>query len=81
MLFWNFKLLVCKKIKKLNFSLFRLVISVFFLVMLLTFFYMVQITEYLEQRFYKDLRNEHFGSVKVVIMIYRKLLSSCKEQM
>lgn len=40
-----------------------------------------KITEYLEQRFFKDLRNEHFGSVKVVIMIYRKLLSSCKEQM
>ncbi|CAK9157873.1 unnamed protein product [Ilex paraguariensis] len=40
-----------------------------------------KITEYLEQRFYKDLRNEHFGSVKVVLLIYRKLLSSCKEQM
>ncbi|CAL5417014.1 unnamed protein product [Camellia sinensis] len=34
------------------------------------------ITEYLEQRFYKDMRNEHFGSVKVVLCIYRKLLSS-----
>ncbi|KAI3936086.1 hypothetical protein MKW98_015845 [Papaver atlanticum] len=40
-----------------------------------------KITEYLEQRCYKDLRNEHFGSVKVVLCIYRKLLSSCKEQM
>ncbi|XP_028063880.1 uncharacterized protein LOC114267091 isoform X1 [Camellia sinensis] len=40
-----------------------------------------KITEYLEQRFYKDMRNEHFGSVKVVLCIYRKLLSSCKEQM
>ncbi|KAL8098183.1 hypothetical protein AgCh_031087 [Apium graveolens] len=40
-----------------------------------------KITEYLEQRFYKDLRNEHFGSVKVVLHIYRKLLSTCKEQM
>lgn len=40
-----------------------------------------KITEYLEQRCYKDLRNEHLGSVKVVSMIYRKLLSSCKEQM
>ncbi|XP_059291448.1 protein SEMI-ROLLED LEAF 2 isoform X1 [Lycium ferocissimum] len=40
-----------------------------------------KITEYLEQRCYKDLRNEHLGSVKVVTMIYRKLLSSCKEQM
>ncbi|XP_027119451.1 protein SEMI-ROLLED LEAF 2-like isoform X2 [Coffea arabica] len=40
-----------------------------------------KITENLEQKFYKDLRNEHFGSVKVVFLIYRKLLSSCKEQM
>ncbi|KAL1811020.1 hypothetical protein ACET3Z_021085 [Daucus carota] len=40
-----------------------------------------KITEYLEQRFYKDLRNEHFGSVKVVLHVYRKLLSTCKEQM
>lgn len=40
-----------------------------------------KITDYLEQRFYKDLRNEHLGSVKVVLLIYRKLLSSCKEQM
>lgn len=40
-----------------------------------------KITEYLEQRFYKHLRNEQFGSVRVVLVIYRKLLSSCKEQM
>ncbi|XP_068317761.1 protein SEMI-ROLLED LEAF 2 [Pyrus communis] len=40
-----------------------------------------KITDSLEQRCYKDLRNEHFGSVKVVLCIYRKLLSSCKEQM
>ncbi|OVA06282.1 hypothetical protein BVC80_8399g4 [Macleaya cordata] len=40
-----------------------------------------KITEYLEQRCFKDLRNENFGSVKVVLCIYRKLLSSCKEQM
>ncbi|CAL2228959.1 unnamed protein product [Prunus armeniaca] len=40
-----------------------------------------KITGSLEQRCYKDLRNEHFGSVKVVLCIYRKLLSSCKEQM
>ncbi|XAR48715.1 hypothetical protein NMG60_11031619 [Bertholletia excelsa] len=40
-----------------------------------------KITEYLEQRFYKDLRNEHYGSVTVVLCICRKLLSSCKEQM
>ncbi|KAI6695927.1 hypothetical protein NL676_023637 [Syzygium grande] len=40
-----------------------------------------KITNYLEQRCYKDLRNENYGSVKVVLCIYRKLLSSCKEQM
>ncbi|KAK4855441.1 hypothetical protein QYF36_007361 [Acer negundo] len=40
-----------------------------------------KITNYLEQRCYKDLRNEHFGSVKVVVCSYKKLLSSCKEQM
>ncbi|CAJ2660994.1 protein SEMI-ROLLED LEAF 2-like isoform X1 [Trifolium pratense] len=39
-----------------------------------------KITENLEQRCYKDLRNENFGSVKVILCIYRKLLSSCKEQ-
>ncbi|ESW22420.1 hypothetical protein PHAVU_005G152600 [Phaseolus vulgaris] len=40
-----------------------------------------KITESLEQRCYKDLRNENFGSVKVVLCVYRKLLSTCKEQM
>ncbi|GAV90898.1 hypothetical protein CFOL_v3_34298 [Cephalotus follicularis] len=40
-----------------------------------------KITNYLEQRCYKDLRNENFGSVKVVCCIYKKLLSSCKELM
>ncbi|KAK4412963.1 protein SEMI-ROLLED LEAF 2 [Sesamum alatum] len=35
----------------------------------------------LEQRCYKELRNENFRSVKVVMCIYRKMLSSCKEQM
>ncbi|KAI4310765.1 hypothetical protein MLD38_035716 [Melastoma candidum] len=40
-----------------------------------------KITNQLEQRFYKDLRHDHFGSVKVVLCVYRKLLSSCKEQM
>uniref|UniRef100_A0A6N2MP64 Uncharacterized protein n=1 Tax=Salix viminalis TaxID=40686 RepID=A0A6N2MP64_SALVM len=40
-----------------------------------------KITDTLEQRFYKELRHENFGSVKVVVCIYRKLLSSCKEQM
>ncbi|XP_023548112.1 uncharacterized protein LOC111806846 isoform X1 [Cucurbita pepo subsp. pepo] len=40
-----------------------------------------KITEHLEQRCYKDLRNENFGYVKVVIYIYRKLLLMCKDQM
>ncbi|KAG2593567.1 hypothetical protein PVAP13_5NG012501 [Panicum virgatum] len=37
------------------------------------------ITEYLEQRFYKDLRHDNFTLAKVVPCIYRKLLCSCKE--
>ncbi|XP_031745206.1 protein SEMI-ROLLED LEAF 2-like isoform X2 [Cucumis sativus] len=40
-----------------------------------------KITSYLEQRFYRELRNEQLHSVKVIICICRKLLSSCKEQM
>ncbi|XVF07235.1 hypothetical protein REPUB_Repub06bG0121300 [Reevesia pubescens] len=40
-----------------------------------------KITESLEQRCYKELRNENFQSVKIVMCIYRKLLVSCKEQM
>ncbi|XWS13233.1 hypothetical protein CRYUN_Cryun36dG0020200 [Craigia yunnanensis] len=40
-----------------------------------------KITSNLEQRCFKDLRNENFGCVKVILCIYRKLLSSCKEQM
>ncbi|KAI3872260.1 hypothetical protein MKX03_024538 [Papaver bracteatum] len=40
-----------------------------------------KITEYLEQRCYKDLRIEHFGSAKVVLCIYRKLILSCKDHM
>ncbi|MQL74847.1 hypothetical protein Taro_007208 [Colocasia esculenta] len=40
-----------------------------------------KINEYLEQRCYKELRNERFGLAKVVPFIYRKLLASCKEQM
>ncbi|XP_057728912.1 protein SEMI-ROLLED LEAF 2-like isoform X1 [Arachis stenosperma] len=39
-----------------------------------------KITDNLEQRFYKDLRNENLASVNVVLCIYKKLLSSCKEQ-
>ncbi|XP_006648302.1 protein SEMI-ROLLED LEAF 2-like [Oryza brachyantha] len=40
-----------------------------------------KITAYLEQRCYKELRNEQYGFVKVVVLIYRKLLVSCKDQM
>ncbi|KAI5682892.1 hypothetical protein M9H77_04120 [Catharanthus roseus] len=40
-----------------------------------------KITTSLEQRCYKELRNENFRSAKVVMCIYRKLLLSCKEQM
>ncbi|KAL5719766.1 hypothetical protein ACHQM5_012507 [Ranunculus cassubicifolius] len=40
-----------------------------------------KITNYLEQRCYKEVRSEHFHLVKVVMCIYRKLLISCKEQM
>ncbi|XP_047338812.1 protein SEMI-ROLLED LEAF 2-like isoform X2 [Impatiens glandulifera] len=40
-----------------------------------------RITTTLEQRCYKDLRNEQYHSVKVVLRIYRKLSISCKEQM
>uniref|UniRef100_A0A0E0K5Y4 Uncharacterized protein n=1 Tax=Oryza punctata TaxID=4537 RepID=A0A0E0K5Y4_ORYPU len=35
-----------------------------------------KITVYLEQKFYKELRAEHFGSVKVVMAIYRKVDST-----
>ncbi|KAJ0985865.1 hypothetical protein J5N97_004221 [Dioscorea zingiberensis] len=40
-----------------------------------------KITDYLEQRCYKELRIEHFGFAKIVMRIYRKLLVSCREQM
>uniref|UniRef100_A0A7N0VBA1 ARM repeat superfamily protein n=1 Tax=Kalanchoe fedtschenkoi TaxID=63787 RepID=A0A7N0VBA1_KALFE len=40
-----------------------------------------KITSSLEQRCYKELRLEHFQSVKIVMCIYRKLLITCKEQM
>ncbi|KAA3465198.1 Armadillo-type [Gossypium australe] len=40
-----------------------------------------KISTSLEQRCYKELRNEKFQSVKIVMCIYRKLLVSCKEQM
>ncbi|XWS59128.1 hypothetical protein CRYUN_Cryun08bG0095500 [Craigia yunnanensis] len=40
-----------------------------------------KITNSLEQRCYKELRNENFQSVKIIMCIYRKLLVSCKEQM
>ncbi|XP_062178610.1 protein SEMI-ROLLED LEAF 2-like isoform X2 [Phragmites australis] len=40
-----------------------------------------KITVYLEQRIYKELRSEQYGFAKVVMLIYRRLLVSCKEQM
>ncbi|KAG9447070.1 hypothetical protein H6P81_013198 [Aristolochia fimbriata] len=40
-----------------------------------------KITQTLEQRCFKDLRNEHFHQAKIVVCIYRKLLATCKEQM
>ncbi|KAL2501756.1 Uncharacterized protein Fot_35604 [Forsythia ovata] len=39
-----------------------------------------RITSYLEQRFYKELRNGNFRLAKSVMCIYRKLIVSCKEQ-
>ncbi|XP_078181550.1 protein SEMI-ROLLED LEAF 2-like isoform X2 [Carex rostrata] len=39
------------------------------------------ITNYLEQKCFKELRNEHFYLARVVPRIYGKLLSSCKAQM
>ncbi|KAI3804431.1 hypothetical protein L1987_25969 [Smallanthus sonchifolius] len=40
-----------------------------------------KITDYLEQKFYKELRNKNFVCVKAVPLVYGKLPSSCKEQM
>lgn len=40
-----------------------------------------KITNSLEQRCYKELRNENFGSAKVVLYVYKKLLSTCRESM
>ncbi|KAL4297081.1 hypothetical protein GQ457_12G002630 [Hibiscus cannabinus] len=40
-----------------------------------------KITSNLEQRCFKGLRNEKFGRVKVVLCIFTKMISTCKEQM
>jgi hypothetical protein len=40
-----------------------------------------QITVYLEQKCYKEMRAERYGSVKVVMAIYRKVIYSCQEQL
>ncbi|KAL1555311.1 protein SEMI-ROLLED LEAF 2-like [Salvia divinorum] len=40
-----------------------------------------KIASSLEQKCYKELRNENFHAVKIVMCIYRKLISSCREQM
>ncbi|CAN8317887.1 unnamed protein product [Cochlearia groenlandica] len=42
---------------------------------------MPKISESLEQRCYKELRNERFQSAKIAMCIYRRLLVTCKEQM
>ncbi|XP_057999826.1 protein SEMI-ROLLED LEAF 2 isoform X3 [Hevea brasiliensis] len=43
--------------------------------------HMPKIANSLEQRCYKELRNENFQSAKIVMCIYKKLLVCCKEQM
>ncbi|XP_057421833.1 protein SEMI-ROLLED LEAF 2-like [Lotus japonicus] len=40
-----------------------------------------KIVNALEQRCYKELRNENLHSTKIVMCIYKKFLFSCKEQM
>ena len=40
-----------------------------------------KIASSLEQKCYKELRNENFRFVKIVMTIYRRLISSCKDQM
>ncbi|XP_057807732.1 protein SEMI-ROLLED LEAF 2-like [Salvia miltiorrhiza] len=40
-----------------------------------------KITSLLEERCYRELRNENIKCVKVVICIYRKLIVSCQQQM
>ncbi|XP_019150941.1 PREDICTED: uncharacterized protein LOC109147732 isoform X2 [Ipomoea nil] len=40
-----------------------------------------KITTSLEQRFYKELRKQNLLSVKIVMLVYRRLLVSCKQQM
>ncbi|XP_019188638.1 PREDICTED: uncharacterized protein LOC109182864 [Ipomoea nil] len=40
-----------------------------------------RITTSLEQRCYRELRNENLSSVKIVMYVYQKLLTSCNQQM
>ena len=40
-----------------------------------------KIVNAIEQRCYKELRNENFRSTRIVMCIYKKFLFSCKEQM
>ncbi|CAN4089922.1 unnamed protein product [Withania somnifera] len=40
-----------------------------------------KITKSLEEKCYKELRNENFQAAKVVMCIYKKLVVSCKEHM
>jgi hypothetical protein len=41
---------------------------------------MPKISDSLEHRCYKELRNENFHSAKIAMCIYRRLLVTCKEQ-
>lgn len=61
---------------------FMLKVSIFYYILSLTFLGPAeQITKSLEERCYKELRNENFRSAKVVMCIYKKLVVSCKEHM
>ncbi|XP_031113809.1 uncharacterized protein LOC116017371 [Ipomoea triloba] len=40
-----------------------------------------RITTSLEQRCYRELRNENLSSVKIVMYVYQRLLTSCNQQM
>lgn len=40
-----------------------------------------KISNFIEQKFYKELQSEHFTYIKVIMEVYCKLLCLCKEQM
>ncbi|CAM6106989.1 unnamed protein product [Calypogeia fissa] len=45
------------------------------------FYAYCMIANALEQRRYKELRAEHYGTARVVIQAYSKLFADCKDQM